>query len=92
MDSNFLKDLIYSKKHDEACNYLIDNIEQLLCNHIPSHEKNAFISVSDVPQSLTGSLMSYQLLQESKKNLAPELAVMKLMTCYNNMKNILENK
>ncbi len=92
MDSNLLKDLIYSKKHDEARSYLIDNIEQLLCNHIPSHQKNSSISISDVPQSLAGSLMSYQLLQNTENTIAPEIAVMKLMTCYNNMKNVFENK
>lgn len=86
MDSNYLKDLIYSQKHAEARDYLENSIEDLLCNNIESHTKNAFLSVSDVPESVAGSLMTYQLLQEGKSIMPPEMAVMRLMNCYSRMK------
>lgn len=92
MDSNYLKDLIYNKRHREACDYLIDNIEQMLCDYVPSYHRNTFVSVSEVPQSVAGSVMIYRLLQEGKDVMPPEMAVMKFMDCYNNMKNGFEGK
>lgn len=92
MDSNYLKSLIYGKKHNEACEYLVDSIEQLLCNNVESHTKNAFLSISDVPESVAGSLMTYQLLIEGRNIMSAEMAVMKLMNCYASMKKGFENK
>lgn len=86
MDSDYLKNLIYNHKHFEAREYLENSIEDLLCTHLESHTKNAFVSVSDVPESVAGSLMTYQLLQESKSIMPDEMAVMRLMNCYSRMK------